>query len=726
MDLDALRHGNFAKLGEAVTDWEQMTKKLADLKKDAEENLKAKADKAKWAGVNATVSREFITKTVAEFADAHAQADSITKILSDTRGELISYRTQLNDAIRRAAKQNLTVIDTGDGTFTVTGNTRPDWASDPSGKTGVTDQKVVDTFRDEIQGILTKATQSDNSAAKALRLLVDQAKYGFTDASYADRDEAAKAVAAAEKLAKMAKNPADMTLDDIAAFNRMMGKYHSDPLFAEQFAKRLGAKEMLQFWTEMTHAHAGVKGPELKTMKDLQTNLSLTLATATFSDSDAMQDWKKDLIAERNTNFRATGSPFPVGALGSQVISSLLRQGQFDTEFLDDYRKELFKADKAAGKSGTRDLWTRGYDALDLVFGDGDGRDPLKGLFTALSHNPEAAVHAFESKSDLNHMLDTVKYTDRGKDLGRALESAVTGVAAGDNSSTAPPHSKTQVRIMANVMEAVAEPGGGAAELVKKGLGESFGDMAAAYMPEISQALAGPNSAAIYLTDSEAPEAFQGDRVRHVVRFLSETSADPAGRAGIIFGESIYTASLLESHLSDPSLFDGTRNQVLEGIGRNAGVIEGIVGHSMADREVKAFVDGEKEYNEALKHKGDFAKSWVAIGLTGLKLPERYGGELMGAVLGGGAGAVAGAAVDRLIEGQQMKGARDAGLYVSAKDLYVMRDSVIQQTQWSAADALARHNVELPKDGVDHLVRNAVGEGWDTAKKRLDDTKESS
>ncbi|WP_211285553.1 hypothetical protein [Streptomyces thermovulgaris] len=724
MDLDTLRHGNFAKLGEAVTDWEQMTKKLADLKKDAEDNLKAKADRAKWAGVNATVSREFITKTAAEFADAYTQADSITKILKDTREELIGYRAQLNDAIKRAAEQNLTVIDTGDGTFTVVGNTRPDWASDPSGKTGVTDQKVVDAFRDEIQSILTKATQSDNSAAKALRLLVDQAKYGFTDASYADRDEAARAVAAAERLAKMAKNPADMSLDDIAAFSRTMRKYHDDPLFAEQFATRLGAKGVLQFWTEMTHAHAGARGSELETMKDLQTNLSLTLATATFSDSGAMQDWKKDLIAERNTNFRATGSPFPVGALGAQVISSLLHQGRFDTEFLDDYRKELFKADKAAGKSGTRDLWIRGYDALDLVFGDDNGRDPLKGLFAALSHNPEAAVHAFESKSDLNHMLGTVKYTDRGEALGRALESAVTGVAAGDTSSTAPPHSKTQVRIMGNIMEAVAQPGGDGADMVKKGLGESFGDMAAAYMPEISQALAGAESAAIYLTDSESPDAFQKEAVRNVVRFLAETAADPSGRAGIIYGETIYTASLLESHLSNPSLYDGPRSQVLEGIAKNAGVIEGIVGHSVADRETKAFIEGEKNYNDALKQKGDFAKSWISIGLTGLKLPERYGGELMGAVVGGGVGAVAGAAVDRLIEGQQMKGAKDEGLYASAKDLYVMWDSVNRQTQWSTADALDRHHVELPKDGVSYLVRNAVNQGWEAGKGHLENTKE--
>ncbi|GAB1329188.1 hypothetical protein [Streptomyces sennicomposti] len=725
MDLDTLRHGNFSKLGEAVTDWEQMTRKLADLKKDAEDNLKAKADKAKWEGVNAGVSREFIAKTAAEFADAHTQADSIAKILSDTRGELISCRTRLNDAIRRAAEQHLTVVDTGDGGFTVAGKTRPDWASDPSGKTGVTDQKVVDAFCKEIQGILTKATQSDNTAAEALKLIVDQAKYGFSDASYADRDEAAQAVAAAEQLAEIAKKPDHMSLDDIAAFNRTMSEYHDDPLFAEQFAKRLGAKGTLQFWTEMAQTHAGAKGSELDTMKDLQKNVSLTLATASFSDSDGMRDWKKDLIAERNTNFRSSGSSNPIGALGSQVISSLMHQGQFDTEFLDDYREKLFKADKAAGSSGTHDLWVKGYDALDLDFGEDNGRDPLKGLFDGLSHNPEAAEHAFESESDLNHMLGTTMYTDRGGSLGRALESAVTGVAAGDSSATAPPHSARQVAIMANIMEAVAQPGGGA-DLPGKGLGESFGNMAAAYMPEMSQALASSNSGSTFLTDSEAPDAFQGKHVPDVVRFLSATSADPAGRAGIICGESIYTSGLLEAHLSDPSLFDGTRDQVLGNIGRNAGVIEGIVGHSVADGEVKAVVSGEKDYNDALKQKGDFAKTWVSIGFTGLKLPEHLGGEFMGSVVGGAGGAVAGAAVDRLLEGQQMSGARDAALYASAKDLYEMRDSVNQQTQWSTEDALARHHTKLPRDGTDDIIRNAVNQGWDASSERLSDSKERS
>jgi hypothetical protein len=368
----------------------------------------------------------------------------------------------LNEAIARGESKNLTVVDTGHGT--VTGNTRPDWASDASGKRSATSQKDVDDLRDDMQRILSKATESDNSAAEVLTLLVNQAKYGFSDAHYTDRDSAAKAVETADSLAKMAKHPDKMSAKDIAEFNRYLEKYHNDPLFSERFAKGLGGKGTLQFWTDMVNTHAGARGAELESLKDLQTNLSLTLATASFSDSDGMKAWKADVVKEMNTSFLSESkTPFqnPVGALGSQVLSSLMRQGEFDTEFLDDYRTKLFKQDKGAGDSNTDSLWVKGYDHIDLVFGKGNGRDPLEGLFDALSHNPEAATHAFESKSDLDHMLGTTRYTDRGESLGHALESAVTGVANGDTTSTAPPHSAAQVKIMANIMQAVANPDGG-------------------------------------------------------------------------------------------------------------------------------------------------------------------------------------------------------------------------------------------------------------------------
>jgi hypothetical protein len=108
MDLDALRYGNFHQLDEAITDWRNMAKKLKTLATDADKNLKGKADKAHWAGVSASVTREFIDKTAGGFADAHTQADTVANILSNTRGELVGYHDQVNEAVAGGQKKNLT------------------------------------------------------------------------------------------------------------------------------------------------------------------------------------------------------------------------------------------------------------------------------------------------------------------------------------------------------------------------------------------------------------------------------------------------------------------------------------------------------------------------------------------------------------------------------------------------------------------------------------------
>jgi hypothetical protein len=120
MDLDALRQGDFSKLSQAITAWKGVVDRLQTLETDARDDLKAKADKANWAGVNATVSREFISKTAGEFSDAHTQAKSIHDILKDTHDELVDYKQQLDQALTRGRAKNLTVTPTAGGGFTVT------------------------------------------------------------------------------------------------------------------------------------------------------------------------------------------------------------------------------------------------------------------------------------------------------------------------------------------------------------------------------------------------------------------------------------------------------------------------------------------------------------------------------------------------------------------------------------------------------------------------------
>ncbi|MEU1485246.1 hypothetical protein [Streptomyces sp. NPDC005752] len=720
MDIEALRHGNFAALGTAVEDWTGVIRHLTEMEKRARDDLRAKANRANWAGVNASVSREFINRTAGEFADAVKQATSIRNILRDTRGELVGYRDELNRAIDRGWDKHLSVVGAKGGGFTVYVNVHPE----PAGS-----KEAMTLLRGELENILTKATESDSTASEVLKALANHAEYGFSGgSSYKDRDAAADALKAADDMAKIVKkDPEDRTAADLAKLNAGLKKYGQDPLFSEQFALAAEPKETLQFWAEVTDRYAGVKGSELDRLQELQKNLSLTLASATYSDSAPMKDWKQDLINEGNTNFRADpANPLkgPVGAIGFQVISSLMGHGKYDSEFLDEYGKKILKSDMApVGGPGmnTKDVWTSPDQSADLVFGKGNGRDPLIGFMDALSHNAEAATNTFDDKSTLDHVLQSTRYTERGESVGRALEAAVTGVSFGDAPTEPAPHSKVQVEIMRNVMHAVAQPGGGS-DLVDKAIGASFGHMASAYMPEISRSLAGEGAESIFLTNSADGNGLTSPT--DVRRFLYEVARDDNGRVALRIGESIYTSSLLEAHISTPSLFDGSTNQAIESVAYNAGLIEGIVGHSVADAGISADLEAQKSENEAVKTQGDIFKAVLSagIGVGAVALvPEGREGGMAGAVAGGFFGGIAGLAVDRLMSGREMDGALDNALYTTGRGLDSDLSSARVQTEEAAKDAIERHDADLPVDATSDIIRRNLNQGWADSDSNLED-----
>lgn len=395
MDLDSLRFANFSDLDAAITDWEQMVAKLKILQEDAKDDLKAKSDKANWAGENATVTRAFVDKTAGEFADAHTQAETIKKIVTDTRGELVSYRTQLNAAIDRGLKKNLTVRDTGEGSFTVTMNIHPDRAAKGTTVPEHT-QQDVDAFRDEIQNIMKKATESDTSAAKVLTLLVDQAKYGFSDASYADRDSAAKAVEEAEKAAKiLKKDPHDVTLTELNTLNTTLAAYKNDPLFAERFATQVEPKKVLEFYAGVADPYQGMgRDPKFyEQAKQLQKNLGITLGTATLSDSEKMQGWEAKMVKLGPDQLGIDDANDPTGF---GVMSNLMRFGDYDDQFLNSYGDKLIAYDKERNVEHMSP-WVNNWNQGDLNFWDKNdrGRDPMTGFMEALGHNPEASTQFF-------------------------------------------------------------------------------------------------------------------------------------------------------------------------------------------------------------------------------------------------------------------------------------------------------------------------------------------
>ncbi|MYY17221.1 MULTISPECIES: DUF6571 family protein [unclassified Streptomyces] len=654
MDLDSLRFANFSDLDSAITDWEQMVTKLKTLQDDAKKDLKAKSDKANWAGDNATITRTFVDKTAGEFADAHTQAESITNILTDTRGELVGYRTQLNDAIGRGALKNLTVRDTGEGSFTVTMNIHPDRAAKGTTVPEHT-QADVDAFRDEIQAILKNATESDTSAAKVLNLLVEQATYGFSGAKVADRDSGAKAVEEAEKMAKIAKkDPHDVTPTELNTLNTTLAAYKDNPLFAEQFATQAGPKKLLQFYAGIADPYQGygTDPKQFEQAKLLQKNLGITLGTATLSDSDKMQNWESKMVKLGPDRLGIDDANDPTGF---GVMSNLMRFGDYDDQFLNDYGDKLIAYDKERNIKGMSP-WINNWNQADLNFygKDDRGRDPMNGFMEALGHNPEAATQFFaqpegagatvDKEGEVNeHLkyltkdriwlpdatLDGNSKTIAGHDsLGHALEAATTGYAYDSDPMSGkdpmiPGNADHRTAETAGVMEQVAflygSEDGPKMLHEQPQLADSLGKMGAAYIDDIDYSLSGVGDHA--KDDGAFPARYAGRAnfgEQGAIDFLSVLGQDEKSHAGVTTAQHLYTLSALDAHPATSDVeIDRAKAALMTGA-----EARGILDHSRVQQAETTYTAESEEANKSLARSGD----WIELGT--------------GVVVGGGIAAI--------------------------------------------------------------------------------------
>ncbi|MFC5957004.1 hypothetical protein ACFP51_21765 [Streptomyces pratens] len=471
MDLETLRFGRFTTLDTAIADWSGVVSHLEKLEKDAREGLKSAAAKANWAGVNAAVSREFIAKTAGEFADAHTEATSIHNILKDTRDELVGYRDQLNDAISDGLKKNLTVVDTGNGSFTVTMNIHPDRAAEG---TSVPDhgQQDVNRLRDEVQRILKAATESDNSADQALRALVDQAEYGFSGASYEDRDSAARALKEAERLANLIKDKGDsMSPAEFDQLTRALATHRNDPLFQEKFATTLGPRGTLDFWADLSDPSDGgdLQRSRHDQLGDLQKNLGLVLAGATRSDSPAMRQWEERMVQLGDDRIQTRGTQ----VYGFQLMSNLMRTGDYDDTFLNKYGNALVETEKKMRLPDR--YWNGGLPPTPKMnfIGEDFGRDPMTGFMTALSDSPDAATDFFNTTEPQDNaqwvlkdrpVFDDTPLNDDDSNqsreaTGKALLAAATGVNPNDPNAVPVEHTADNRRVLDRSLKYLSEAG---------------------------------------------------------------------------------------------------------------------------------------------------------------------------------------------------------------------------------------------------------------------------
>jgi hypothetical protein len=648
MKLDALRFASFSSLGEAITDWSQMVTKLKALSDDADKQLEGRAGKANWKGVNATVTKNFITKTSREFGDAQAQAQSIHNILNDAKNELEGYKKQLNDRIDRGKREHgLTVTESGDS-FTVTKMQGPYLPGDPKSP-AESSQADADALRDDISAILEKATTTDTTAADAVKSIVSATERGFANITYKDRDSAAAALREAEKLAALAKDVKNLSPEDLKAINDGMAKYKGDDLFAERFAVKLGPEGVLNLWRGIND---NIATPELEELRDaatrghpselsgLQENLSLTLANATQSDSPAMRSWEHRMVGLGDNAIQQGTS----SSKGFVVMSSLMRYGDYDDKFLGDYGKKLIDHEKEMTQTtdAAGQVW---YDhEKELPFplnhtGSDTGIDPMTGYMDALGHSPEAAekflnadygdlqsdepvktLTNFEYLFEERNWPEDSESSDQGHNaMAHAIHAATTGHPFDKQPSLENiPHTQGQAELYAAVVESVSEDRNRLADHMS--MSDSFGQMSAEYMPDIHRAL-DPTQVEedkLYPLAGAAAPLHEDNSVRDMTRFLHTVGRDPEGYAAINIGQHHYTANLMQYHFQHPDAFspDGRADmdQTIRLISERAGEIQGTIGDGRADELVARGSAEDKAFNEALDGAKGFTNGLIGIG----------------------------------------------------------------------------------------------------------------
>ncbi|WP_055414038.1 hypothetical protein [Streptomyces bingchenggensis] len=100
----------------AVTDWKSVVDGLKKLMSDARSGLLKKSEGARWDGLNATVTREFVSKTAKEFEDLYNEASSIWAILDDAHSQLTAHQSKVKSLVASAQDDGFRVSDNSDGT----------------------------------------------------------------------------------------------------------------------------------------------------------------------------------------------------------------------------------------------------------------------------------------------------------------------------------------------------------------------------------------------------------------------------------------------------------------------------------------------------------------------------------------------------------------------------------------------------------------------------------
>ncbi|WP_328862149.1 hypothetical protein [Streptomyces sp. NBC_00306] len=151
------------------------------------------SDRARWAGLNAIVTKDFVRASAKEVFDLHHEAKSIAAVLEDACGELKHLQKRARQLTAEARKGNpdraegpdpgLLVTDAGDGTVKVM-----EAFCDADGASQRT-KDMMQWYADTLTALVSHAAEVDAALTRALRRSHGSDPYNAGHATYTSLDE---------------------------------------------------------------------------------------------------------------------------------------------------------------------------------------------------------------------------------------------------------------------------------------------------------------------------------------------------------------------------------------------------------------------------------------------------------------------------------------------------------------------------------------------------------
>ncbi|WP_328582182.1 hypothetical protein [Streptomyces sp. NBC_00370] len=641
------------KMKAAADDWSEMSTRLETLAKEAHSTMGDKAKDEYWRGINADVTKPFIDKTAKEFDDAAKAAKGIMQILNDGYAAFKKAKDDLRHlAETEAGSQDLIVGPHGKVRAVDPVENQPGAGLSPGYFASLKEQDAkIAAFQKRVDAIVETCDDADVSTANALKANITGDQHNFSGPKFTslDAEEAQRAV-------DLAKKGRDLSHTELLQLNELLADNNKSVVFSRNFYDGVGGpKKALEFFGQLsgdTYPDGKLDKQRLKDVQALQKNMGLNLATATSvpkgDDGKWGQRWSDELRKLGTQHIPLTPNSMynNTSPYGYQLLSGLLRYGNYDAKFLDPIAEHVVALHAKdpmmfADNKMLNGLVTNPYNPSGL---NGAGYDPVNGVLEALGHSPEASKQFFMDSpqaynedgtvatgglkdSDgkpVNSYLDFFadkdyesfndsastdpdvmkKYMNATTDsFGHALESATLGHAYDD------PHA-TLVRSddAATIMEQVVVKYGGDAGLLKsqEALSDSLGRMGAAYIDDIDWGLADRADGSSF----EPPPGSHGHAEFEKVdarKFLSSLGQHPDAYADVSHAQSVYTSSVLEAQTGPHGLDAGAAREAV----RIGAETQGVLDHS---RVAQIAAEGAKEADDYSKAV-DQRSGWVDLGV---------------------------------------------------------------------------------------------------------------